>query len=112
MSKKPIIVFEGIESSGKTLHINNVARYLKKNSINYIKIREPGGSKTSEKIRKILENKIKKSSLYLFFIYYRNPVYNFILKLLIMYKTAFEIYHRFIVDNIVLTIKNYIWFCV
>ena len=56
MSKKPIIVFEGIESSGKTLHINNVARYLKKNSINYIKIREPGGSKTSEKIRKIILN--------------------------------------------------------
>ena len=56
MSKKPIIVFEGIESSGKTLHINNVARYLKKNSKNYIKIREPGGSKNSEKIRKIILN--------------------------------------------------------
>ena len=30
MSKKPIIVFEGIDGSGKTHHINNVARYLKK----------------------------------------------------------------------------------
>ena len=30
MSKKPIIVFEGIEGSGKSYHINNVARYLKK----------------------------------------------------------------------------------
>tara|TARA_B100000929_G_C15294647_1_gene348238 strand:+ start:361 stop:468 length:108 start_codon:yes stop_codon:yes gene_type:complete len=30
MSKNPIIVFEGIEGSGKTLHLNNVARYLKK----------------------------------------------------------------------------------
>ena len=33
MSKKPIIVFEGIEGSGKSLHINNVANYLKKKKI-------------------------------------------------------------------------------
>ena len=31
MFKKPIIVFEGIEGSGKSLHIKNVANYLKKN---------------------------------------------------------------------------------
>ena len=31
MSKKPIIVFEGIEGSGKNSHINNVFNYLKKN---------------------------------------------------------------------------------
>ena len=30
MSKKPIIVFEGIEGTGKTYHIKNVANYLKK----------------------------------------------------------------------------------
>ena len=30
MSKKPLIVFEGIESSGKTHHINNIAKHLKK----------------------------------------------------------------------------------
>ena len=58
MSKNPIIVFEGIEGSGKTLHINNVARHLKKNKKNFIQIREPGGSINSEKIRKlILSNK-------------------------------------------------------
>ena len=56
MSKNPIIVFEGIEGSGKTLHINNVSRYLKKKNKKFIKIREPGGSKTSEKIRKIILN--------------------------------------------------------
>ena len=50
MSKKPIIVFEGIEGSGKTLHIQNVAKYLKKRKIKFVKIREPGGSKNSEKI--------------------------------------------------------------
>ena len=30
MSKNPLIIFEGIEGSGKTLHINNVVRYFKK----------------------------------------------------------------------------------
>ena len=58
MSKKPVIVFEGIEGSGKSYHITNVSRYLKKNKIDHIKIREPGGSLNAEKIRKlILSNK-------------------------------------------------------
>ena len=58
MSKKPLIVFEGIEGSGKSLHLNNVANFLRKNKIKFIKIREPGGSKNSEKIRNlILSNK-------------------------------------------------------
>ncbi len=57
MSKKPIIVFEGIESSGKSYHINKVSKYLDKKKINYIKIREPGGSLNSEKIRRLILNK-------------------------------------------------------
>ncbi len=58
MSKKPVIVFEGIEGSGKSYHISEVSKYLKKKKIDHIKIREPGGSKNSEIIRKlILSNK-------------------------------------------------------
>ena len=57
MSKKPIIVFEGIEGSGKSYHLASVARYLKKKKINFIKIREPGGSLNSEKIRRLMLNK-------------------------------------------------------
>jgi dTMP kinase len=58
MSKKPIIVFEGIEGSGKSHHISVVSKYLDKKKINYVKIREPGGNPNSEKIRKlILSNK-------------------------------------------------------
>ncbi len=54
MSKKPVIVFEGIEGSGKTFHIESVAKYLKKKKISFIKVREPGGSINSEKIRRLI----------------------------------------------------------
>ena len=58
MSKKPIIIFEGIEASGKTFHSNIVCNYLKKKKIKFTRIREPGGSKNSEKIRRlILDNR-------------------------------------------------------
>ena len=56
MSKKPVIVFEGIEGSGKSYHLSNVSNYLKKKKIDYIQIREPGGSKNAEKIRKLILN--------------------------------------------------------
>ena len=56
MYKKPVIVFEGIEGSGKSFHVNNVCNYLKKKKIPFIKLREPGGSKNSESIRRLLLN--------------------------------------------------------
>jgi len=56
MSKKPIIVFEGIEGSGKSHHISIVSKYLSKKKISYLKIREPGGNPNSEKIRKLILN--------------------------------------------------------
>ena len=53
-----IITFEGVEGSGKSLHIQNVAKHLNKKKISFVKFREPGGSKNSEKIRRlILSNK-------------------------------------------------------
>ena len=60
MSKKPIIVFEGIEGSGKSYHISCISKYLKKKKIDHIKIREPGGSANAEKIRKLILNKKSK----------------------------------------------------
>ena len=56
MYKKPIIVFEGIEGTGKSHHIKKVAFYLKNNKKEFIQIREPGGSKNSEKIRRLILN--------------------------------------------------------
>ena len=56
MSKKPIIAFEGIEGTGKSHHIKKVADFLTRKKINFIKIREPGGSANSEKIRNLILN--------------------------------------------------------
>ncbi len=56
MSKKPLIVFEGIEGSGKSYHISNISRYLTKKKIDHIKLREPGGSVNAERIRKLILN--------------------------------------------------------
>jgi len=57
MSKHPIIVFEGIEGSGKSYHISNIEKFFIKIKKKYVKLREPGGSANSEKIRKIILNK-------------------------------------------------------
>ncbi len=57
MSKYPIIIFEGIEASGKTTNFKIAANYLKNKKKNFIKLREPGGSIFSEKIRKIILDK-------------------------------------------------------
>ena len=50
-------MFEGVEASGKSHHISVVANYLKNKKISFIKLREPGGSRNSEKIRKLILNK-------------------------------------------------------
>ncbi len=60
MYKKPLIVFEGIEGSGKTTLINFISKYLKRKKIDFIRIREPGGNINSEKIRKLILSKKNK----------------------------------------------------
>jgi len=60
MYKYPVIVFEGIETSGKSTNINKVSSYLNKVNRKYIKIREPGGTIYSEIIRKLILNKKSK----------------------------------------------------
>ena len=51
------IVFEGVEGTGKSYQINKLHQNLKKIDINSIKTREPGGSITGEKIRKLIFSK-------------------------------------------------------
>ena len=70
MYKKPLIVFEGIEGSGKTLHSKFLASYLNKKKIKFIKLREPGGNINSERIRKlILSNKSRFNKITDLFLY-------------------------------------------
>ncbi len=49
-----LISLEGIDNSGKTTQAKKLFNYLKQKRLGVILVREPGGTKTSEKIRKIL----------------------------------------------------------
>ena len=60
MSNNPIIVFEGIETSGKSTSLKKAIKYLKKNKIKHISFREPGGTNLSEKLRQLMLNKKSK----------------------------------------------------
>ena len=57
MSKYPIIVFEGIEASGKSTSLEKIIKYLKTKKIKYKTFREPGGTNLSEKLRYLMLNK-------------------------------------------------------
>ena len=65
-----VIVFEGVDGSGKSYHLNAASNYLKKKKIRHIRLREPGGSKNSEQLRKLLlsnrSNFEKKTDLLLY----------------------------------------------
>jgi dTMP kinase len=54
------IVFEGIEGTGKSYQINKLYNNLKKKKASVSKTREPGGSKTAEKIRNLIFSKNSK----------------------------------------------------
>ena len=100
--KKPFIVFEGIEGSGKTLHSKNLIEKLKKKKISYIYLREPGGTKKAERIRKILLNKgtykLNKFTDTLLYLAARNE--NFISNIKPFYNKKIIICDRFIDSTI------------
>ena len=52
-----LIVFEGIDGSGKSTQIKLLLSKLSENNIKYSHYREPGGNSLSEKIREILLDK-------------------------------------------------------
>ena len=53
--KKPLFVtFEGIEGSGKTYHCRKLYNELRRKNLSVIVTREPGGTKSAEKIRKVI----------------------------------------------------------
>lgn len=60
MKKAIIVSFEGIDGCGKTTHVKKFYEYLIKKGINAIILHEPGGTKTGERIRKILLDRNEK----------------------------------------------------
>ena len=55
LKKKPFfIVFEGVEGCGKSFQSKKLYNKLKKNKIDTILTREPGGTKSSELIRNLI----------------------------------------------------------
>ncbi len=66
-----LISFEGIEGCGKSTQANLLYEYLKTKAIPCVLVREPGGTKIGEEIRKILldENNIKMDSKTELFLY-------------------------------------------
>jgi len=48
------ISFEGIDKCGKSTQVDLFTKYLETNGIDYIKVREPGGTELGEEIRHIL----------------------------------------------------------
>ena len=52
--KGKFITFEGSEGSGKSTHAKLLKGYLRKEGFSVVLIREPGGTKISEKIRQII----------------------------------------------------------
>ena len=57
MYKFPVIIFEGVEASGKSTNLKLVSNFLKKIKRKFIKIREPGGTRFSEFIRNMMLSK-------------------------------------------------------
>src|SRR4030095_6968148 len=51
------ITFEGIDLSGKSTQLKLLEEYLKKKKKKVISVREPGGTKISERIRETILNK-------------------------------------------------------
>jgi dTMP kinase len=69
--KGKLIVFEGIDNSGKTTQLNKVFNWLNDKKYKVVKFRDPGTTKLGEEVRKILLHKEdihihKKSELFLF----------------------------------------------
>lgn len=54
--KALLINFEGIDGSGKSTQIANFCHFLDKQKLDYICLREPGGTALGEEIRKLLKS--------------------------------------------------------
>jgi len=92
-----VITFEGVDGCGKTTQINLLSDYFNENDKENIIVREPGGTKISEKIRAVLldnNNLIKPNTETLLFLASRSQLVNEIIKEAIL-KDKFILFDRF-----------------
>ena len=103
MSKRKIlIVFEGIDGSGKSSHALSLIKKLKSLKIPSVYLREPGGSKEAENIRNFLLKKenTKFDSLTDTLLYLAARNENFLKKIKPFYKKKVIICDRFVDSTI------------
>ena len=50
------ITFEGTEGAGKSTLIKEIERWLREKEIDFVSVREPGGTVLAEKMRAIFKN--------------------------------------------------------
>ena len=77
--KNKVITFEGIDGCGKTTQINLLSDFLDSENKKNIIVREPGGTKISENIRKVLldnDNFIESNTETLLFLSSRSQLVN------------------------------------
>jgi len=77
--KNKVITFEGIDGCGKTTQINLLSDFLDSKNKKNIIVREPGGTKISENIRKVLldnDNFIESNTETLLFLSSRSQLVN------------------------------------
>lgn len=72
MKNGKLIVFEGVDFCGKTTQLDFAEAYLKGKGLDVLRLREPGGTATGERIRELLLDKTQvemkpKTELLLFF---------------------------------------------
>ena len=91
------IVFEGIESSGKSTHALSLVKKLKSLKVPCVYLREPGGSKEAESIRNFLLKNVNKKfdSLTDTLLYLAARNENFLKKIKPFYKKKVIICDRF-----------------
>jgi len=53
--KAPFIVFEGLEGAGKSTAIAVAEQVLSAQTIDFVKVREPGGTPLAEAIRELIK---------------------------------------------------------
>jgi dTMP kinase len=96
--RRPFIVFEGIEGSGKSVHSQSLVRKLKSLKIPCIYLREPGGSKEAEDIRNFILRNIneKFNSLTDTLLYLAARNENFLKRIKPFYKKKVIICDRFV----------------